>query len=101
MELQLPNVDHQLTVADARRVLENPYNVYNQKHGTGRRQQQQSTSTSSSSKPSSKSWSFLRNEKSIATPSGGSQSSSSKLVSYLETEFLINDLEKLDILKWW
>ena len=92
-------INTKLTIDDARKMLEQLFELYDKKYGT-RQEEQQSTSTSrSSSGPKGSLWGFLK-RKEKASGSSSAHGSSSKLIKYFESNFVI-DNDKLDILQWW
>ena len=90
-------IDMEVTIADARKMLERMFALYELKFGTGQKEQVTSTSRSSSGLKGS-SWSFLK-KKEKASGSSSTQASS-ELVKYFESNFVIDD-DQLDILQWW
>ena len=92
-------INMELTIDDARKMLEQLFELYDKKYGA-RQEEQQSTSTSrTSSGPKGSSWSFLK-RKEKASGSSSAHGSSSELIKYFESNFVIDD-DKLDILQWW
>ena len=91
------NIDMQLSITDAKKMLEKVFSLYEVKYSTGQKEQGTSSSTTSSG-PKGSSWSFLKKKEKTAGSS--STQASTELVKYFEANFVIDD-DKLDILQWW
>ena len=91
------NIDMQLSITDAKKMLEKVFSLYEVKYRTGQKEQGTSSSTTSSG-PKGSSWSFLKKKEKTAGSS--STQASTELVKYFEANFVIDD-DKLDILQWW
>ena len=92
-------INMELTIDDARKMLENLFQLYQKKYDTGAQQQSTSTSRTTSAGPKGSSWSFLKRKEKVASSS--SAHGSSELTKYFESDFVIDEVEQFDILQWW